>query len=285
MHHSAKEKRSSKMTWIVAPHGSSTDSNLSDSLFTSTEVVVNPQALPILGVEENLREDHDLVILDDEQSDYCIVNKETTEKGNDLLRPNVVLAESSGAVVESHFCFLPFDFSCENMKYIAADAANYYYLSIKDDMVELQYEIDLRRAKNFEIKHVRADGNCLFSAVASQVCGNSKIFDLTRQTCISFMEQIQELFSQLFIEDFASYCVRKRNDKVYGEITELHALAHAYNRPIHIYSYSTEPVNVVHPPCDGNSTPIRLSYHLGNHNNSLVELPNGYDFKLAILLK
>lgn len=52
---------------------------------------------------------------------------------------------------------------------------------------------------------------------------------------------------------------------------EIQALSEMYNRPIHIYSYSTEPINIFHGNYDSDQPPIRLSYHHGNHYNSLVD--------------
>jgi len=52
---------------------------------------------------------------------------------------------------------------------------------------------------------------------------------------------------------------------------EIQALAEMYNRPIHIYSYSTEPINIFHGSYNTDTPPIRLSYHHGNHYNSLVD--------------
>ncbi|XP_028094311.1 OTU domain-containing protein 5-like [Camellia sinensis] len=44
-----------------------------------------------------------------------------------------------------------------------------------------------------------------------------------------------------------------------------------YNRPIHIYSYSTEPINTFHGSYNTDTPPIRLSRHYGNHYNSLFD--------------
>lgn len=52
---------------------------------------------------------------------------------------------------------------------------------------ERQFEIDIRRAKGFEVKRMLEDGNCLFRAVADQVYGDSETYDLTRQMCIDYM--------------------------------------------------------------------------------------------------
>lgn len=52
---------------------------------------------------------------------------------------------------------------------------------------ERQFEIDIRRAKGYEVKKMMEDGNCLFRAVADQVYGDSEVYDLIRQMCIDYM--------------------------------------------------------------------------------------------------
>ncbi|XP_058088039.1 OVARIAN TUMOR DOMAIN-containing deubiquitinating enzyme 6 isoform X3 [Magnolia sinica] len=84
-------------------------------------------------------------------------------------------------------------------------------------------------------------------------------------------EKERDHFSQFITEGFTSYCKRKRRDKVYGNNMEIQALSEMYNRPIHIYSYSTEPINIFHGSYNTDTPPIRLSYHHGNHYNSLVD--------------
>lgn len=136
---------------------------------------------------------------------------------------------------------------------------------------ERQFELELRRIKGLEVKRMMEDGNCLFRAVADQVYGDTEAYDLTRQMCIDYMERERDHFSQFITEGFTSYCKRKRRDKVYGNNVEIQALSEMYNRPIHIYSYSTEPINIFHGSYNTDTPPIRLSYHHGNHYNSLVD--------------
>ncbi|KAL9662726.1 hypothetical protein QQ045_027560 [Rhodiola kirilowii] len=329
-HHSAKEKKSSMLSWIVVPPGSSNNPIVSESSLTAKESMVNPKVLPISGEYEISHEDlFNLVIHDDEDSDYCIVNKCTIGKGdgtdgveknsdnkingaegsyngsvktasdgpntnkspldapkfgfpymmagNIFGSSNVYMAHSTaGAAAEpKHFGFRPFNFS-HSGEHAADDDSNFDYLSVKDDLVELKFEVDLRHTKSFAMQHIKADGNCLFRAVASQVYGNSKMYDVVRETCVSYMIRNHGHFSRFVNGDFMSYCTLKRNDKVYGETLELVALAYAYNRPIHTYSYNIERVNVIHPPYAGNATPIKLSCHYGNHYNSLVEVPRDF---------
>ncbi|KAL6205262.1 hypothetical protein ACLB2K_022524 [Fragaria x ananassa] len=160
----------------------------------------------------------------------------------------------------------------EGEGYNSADEQGPCFVSSYDDTErERQFEIDIRRAKGFEVKRMLEDGNCLFRAVADQVYGDSEAYDLTRQMCIDYMERERDHFSQFITEGFTSYCKRKRRDKVYGNNVEIQALSEMYNRPIHIYSYSIEPINIFHGSYNTDTPPVRLSYHHGNHYNSLVD--------------
>ncbi|KAJ9188648.1 hypothetical protein P3X46_000023 [Hevea brasiliensis] len=156
--------------------------------------------------------------------------------------------------------------------YNSADEQNPCFVYSYDDLErERQFEIDIRRSKGLEVKRMLEDGNCLFRAVADQVYGDSEVCHSIRQMCIDYMERERDHFSQFITEGFTSYCKRKRRDKVYGNNVEIQALSEMYNRPIHIYSYSTEPINIFHGGYNTDTPPIRLSYHHGNHYNSLVD--------------
>ncbi|KAJ4971853.1 hypothetical protein NE237_004952 [Protea cynaroides] len=160
----------------------------------------------------------------------------------------------------------------EGEGYNSADEQTPCFGSSYDDAErERQFEIDIRRAKGLEVRRMVEDGNCLFRAVADQVYGDSEAYDLIRQMCMDYMERERDHFSQFITEGFTSYCKRKRRDKVYGNNLEIQALSEMYNRPIHIYSYSTEPINIFQGSYGTDSPPVRLSYHHGNHYNSLVD--------------
>ncbi|KAL2642229.1 hypothetical protein R1flu_009816 [Riccia fluitans] len=138
---------------------------------------------------------------------------------------------------------------------------------------EHHFEVEIRRVKNLEVRRMAEDGNCLFRAVADQVYGDAEMYDETRQMVIDYMEKERDHFSQFVTESFTAYCKRKRRDKVYGNNLEIQAMAEMYNRPIHIYSYSMEPINIFQGSYETDLPPIRLSYHRGNHYNSLID-PN-----------
>ncbi|XP_031384627.1 OVARIAN TUMOR DOMAIN-containing deubiquitinating enzyme 6 isoform X2 [Punica granatum] len=158
----------------------------------------------------------------------------------------------------------------ESEGYNSADEQSPGFISYDDLERERQFEIDIRRAKGLEVKKMLEDGNCLFRAVADQVYGDSELYDDVRQMCIDYMERNRDHFSQFITEGFVSYCKRKRRDKVYGNNVEIQAMSEMYNRLIHIYSYSTEPINTFQGNYHTDTPPIRLSYHHGNHYNSLV---------------
>nr|CAB3486999.1 unnamed protein product [Digitaria exilis] len=125
--------------------------------------------------------------------------------------------------------------------YNSADEQGPCYASSYDDLErDRMFEHDLRRVKGFEIRKMAEDGNCLFRAVADQVYGDAEAYEMARQMCVDYMERERDHFSQFITEGFTSYCKRKRRDKVYGNNVEIQAFAEMYNRPIHIYSYSTE---------------------------------------------
>ncbi|KAF3776830.1 OTU domain-containing protein 5 [Nymphaea thermarum] len=156
--------------------------------------------------------------------------------------------------------------------YNSADEQGPCFGSSYDDVErERQFELEIRRVKGLEVRRMTEDGNCLFRAVADQVYGDAELYDLARQMCIDYMERERDHFSQFITEGFTSYCKRKRRDKVYGNNVEIQALSEMYNRPIHIYCYSTEPINIFHGSYTTDTPPIRLSYHHGNHYNSLVD--------------
>ncbi|KAK8939775.1 hypothetical protein KSP40_PGU017996 [Platanthera guangdongensis] len=156
--------------------------------------------------------------------------------------------------------------------YNSADEHGSCFVSPYNDVErERLFEIEIRRVKGLEVKKMLEDGNCLFRAVADQVYGDPEAFDLARQMCIDYMERERDHFSQFITEGFTSYCKRKRRDKVYGNNLEIQAFSEMYNRPIHIYCYSTEPINIFHGSYGTDTPPIRLSFHHGNHYNSLVD--------------
>eukprot|EP01132_Coremiostelium_polycephalum_P002711 gene2711-3364_t len=120
---------------------------------------------------------------------------------------------------------------------------------------------------------MKEDGNCLFRSIADQIYGDQEMHNLIREKCMDYMEAERDHFSQFVTEDFNEYIKRKRSDKVYGNNTEMQAMAELFNRPIEVYYKSLEPINIFHGSYKGNS-PLRLSYHRGNHYDSICDINN-----------
>jgi len=113
------------------------------------------------------------------------------------------------------------------------------------------------------------DGNCLFHAVADQIYGDHEYHDVVRKLCLDYMEKERNHFSQFIIEDFNTYIARKRKLGVFGNHIELQAITEIYSRPVEIYAIDENPLNIFQGSYEIDNPPIMLSYHYGNHYNSV----------------
>jgi len=148
---------------------------------------------------------------------------------------------------------------------------------------DLRFERIMRR-KGYVIKKMGEDGACLFRAVADQLYGDEEMHQAVRTQCMDYIERNADYFSQYVTEDFDEYVRRKRRPHVHGNHLEIQALAEMYCRPIHIYCYSAEPINIFqHIPQSESevSIPMRLCYHRGVHYNSLVD-PNNASLGIGL---
>lgn len=140
---------------------------------------------------------------------------------------------------------------------------------------DLRFERIMRR-KGYLIKKMGEDGACLFRAVADQLYGDQEMHQCVRAQCMDYIVANADYYSQYVTESFEDYVSRKRTPQVHGNHLEIQALSEMYSRPIHIYCYSAEPINIfqqLHRTDNELTIPIRLCYHRGVHYNSLVD-PN-----------
>jgi OTU domain-containing protein 5 len=135
--------------------------------------------------------------------------------------------------------------------------------------------------KGLKIVPMGKDGNCMFRAVAHQLYGDQEMYDTIRKNCVAYMEKERDHFSQFVTEDFTEYLKRKRIDTVFGNHLELQAIAEIFNRPILIYTDNDEPLNLFQEEYRTDNPPMRLSYHCGNHYNSVYD-PNHPTFGVGI---
>lgn len=137
--------------------------------------------------------------------------------------------------------------------------------------LEMRFACALKEKKGFVIKPVQEDGACLFRAVSDQVFGDEEMHATVRQNCMDYIVKNADFFRSYITEDFDHYVSRKRRQHCHGNHIEMIALSELYNRPIEVYEYSMEPINIVHGMYKTDNEPIRLSYHCGVHYNSIID--------------
>jgi len=139
-----------------------------------------------------------------------------------------------------------------------------------------KFEDAVKKAKGYKIKKMGEDGNCLFRSVADQIFGDEDMHDQVRNDCMNYLSAERNHYSQFVTEDFEEYIKRKRQNRVFGNNLEIQAMGEMYNRPIEIYTFKQDKLhveNIFHDQYNTDNAPIRLSYHNGNHYNSVVD-PN-----------
>ena len=129
--------------------------------------------------------------------------------------------------------------------YNSEDEYNHYGVQLsEEEWLEKDRKFEqVMRKKGYIIKLMIEDGSCLFRAVADQLYGDQEMHVSVRDQCMNYIAQNSDYFSQYLTEDISEYVARKRYLGVHGNHLEIQALSEMYNRPIHIYCYSAEPIN------------------------------------------
>jgi OTU-like cysteine protease len=121
------------------------------------------------------------------------------------------------------------------------------------------------------IVDIAADGNCLFRAVSHQLYGTPTHHMMVRKSCVHYMDTNTQYFSSFVVgEPFAHYLERMRYRRQWGGELEISALSMLYQRPIEIYVFGSTPRHIYGRKWQDKSAPIRVSYHMGCHYNSVV---------------
>jgi OTU domain-containing protein 6 len=161
----------------------------------------------------------------------------------------------------------------------AAEAAKMPDLRAK----ERQVMLEAFKKHGLQEKVVRADGHCLYAAVADQVRQigqNAKIgpadgkegdYRLVRQVAADYMSKHPDDFVPFLEEPLDSYVIKVRDTGEWGGQVELIALAKAYDLKICVLQGDGSVVDIGD---DDNSKKIWLAYYrhgfgLGEHYNSL----------------
>lgn len=152
----------------------------------------------------------------------------------------------------------------------------------RDDGLEADFAARLAR-RGLVIKEMEGDGACMFRAIAEQIYGDQEMHGQIRRLCMDYMLNNKDHFREFITENYESYIDRKRADHVHGNHVELQAISEMFARPVEVYQYSDEPINVLLPRSEGapevggastssaqQYPPLRLSYHRAVHYNAIL---------------
>lgn len=169
-----------------------------------------------------------------------------------------------------------------------------------EQVIEMERRFEkIMRKKGFLIMPMGEDGACLFRAVADQVYGDEEMHSLVRRLCCDYMTKNSDYFSQYVTEDFNQYVLRKRRDNIQGNHVELQALSELFARPIEVYHYSSEPINIFQSGSEFDEAnnmplevqePIRISYHTpgivdcGHYNSVRPSRPGMFKPKVCPMI-
>lgn len=120
-----------------------------------------------------------------------------------------------------------------------------------------------------------ADGNCLFRAVADQLCGDANEHQSYRERCCEHMLDHAEEFSLFYVADdfesscdsFESYVSKMQRPGAWGSQLELMALCQSYGVNAIVHQSGLPSYEMVFSPQE--SPCMQISYHDGEHFNSV----------------
>lgn len=149
--------------------------------------------------------------------------------------------------------------------------------------IEAIMELYLKQ-EQMEIEEIKADGNCLYRAIARQL----EILQLgdydyvkVRIMCSDEMMRNREEYEpfadlhEMNVQSFDEYIEKVRSSNEWGGHLELRALAKVLNKVIKVYS-TDSPLEIRGTDVDDDDRVITLSFHrnyyaLGEHYNSVVK--------------
>ena len=137
---------------------------------------------------------------------------------------------------------------------------------------ELQFEKFLFESKGYRINPIKRDGNCLFGAVADQVHLDPSLHKNVRSSCVKYMTQNGELYSQFIDDDhlnFTQYINRLKLDGSWGGNPEITALSQVFACPIEVYRDSEIPTVFASENFNGDTNHIIRLYYANNHYSSV----------------
>eukprot|EP01102_Stenamoeba_stenopodia_P009749 TRINITY_DN2887_c0_g1_i1.p1 TRINITY_DN2887_c0_g1~~TRINITY_DN2887_c0_g1_i1.p1 ORF type:complete len:458 (+),score=135.73 TRINITY_DN2887_c0_g1_i1:165-1538(+) len=134
---------------------------------------------------------------------------------------------------------------------------------------DLQRFKEQLHATGFDLKEIPGDGNCLFRALGDQVEGAQDKHEHYRARVVSFIKDNREQFEPFIIDmSFDAYCKQMSTLGTWGGNIELQAASLALQVNITVHQLDHPQWQIVNF-FEGSYPMINLSYHDGQHYNSL----------------
>lgn len=131
-------------------------------------------------------------------------------------------------------------------------------------------------AQGLTVKPVAGDGNCLFRAAADQLYGDEAAHPAVRAAATDLMTFDAAWFAGFVAGDIDEYVGDMRKPGTWGDDPEIQCIADVYARPVEVWGYAEETgarrLRVFassRAPKAGGAPPIRLSFFLGGHFDSV----------------
>ena len=138
---------------------------------------------------------------------------------------------------------------------------------------------DAMKSMGFRVRHVSADGNCLFRSIAFLVWGDESHHDYLRRLVCEHMLSHRSHFGLYTDGSFDQWLENMRQDGCWGGELAIQASEEILDRPIQVFSSEdpSQPMNLIHNNVAlafhlKHVKPITLSYHGRSHYNALVPL-------------
>eukprot|EP01132_Coremiostelium_polycephalum_P004932 gene4932-6148_t len=186
----------------------------------------------------------------------------------------------------------------KRIKQLEEDKKNYVSkgtIEFNDFMVKL-------RPLNKTIKHINADGDCLYSAISNQLLINGKIGEKDGLTYHRNLRKIASDYIQKNRDEFLPFIISEEgydecddpvleycNEQVlttgkWGGHIELKAISHSLSLPIIIFNAYSPDITIGEEFINEKNPKLFLSYHihaftLGEHYNSVIPIPSETETK------
>ena len=140
-----------------------------------------------------------------------------------------------------------------------------------------RYFYDAMAQSGYHVIEVEGDGNCLFRAVAHQIWLDESRHAELRHACVKHMRQHRSRYEVFCPMDYDEYLRSMDIPGTWADDFEIRALEEMLDRLISIYSSDNKDIRPINKNFDEeyklgrHVRPIILSYHGGNHYNSVFD--------------